>query len=96
MDGRSLFSPSVREYMLIEAWKEPLRDLPPWAALLSPEGYQYVEYYNEWGREIFREYYDLELDPWQLENLAHPNDPQQRTMEALLVGARACDGPSCV
>lgn len=95
MDGKSLFSDSVRTNLLLEAWGEPLRKLPPWAALFSADDYQYIEYYDRYGRESFYEYYDLAADPWQLLNQADPLDPEQRALEALLMATRLCSGSAC-
>jgi arylsulfatase A-like enzyme len=49
--------------------------IPTWASIRTPE-YQYVEYYAEDKKTVvFREYYDLVEDPWQLENLLADGNP---------------------
>lgn len=78
-DGRSLLT-SDRDRLLLEQWKRPNRTVPNWAALRGA-GFLYVEYYGEDRlAPVFREYYDLAEDPWELENLlgdkSTMNDPQ--------------------
>jgi len=65
MDGHSLLDRRFRRSaLLLEHWS------PTWASLITP-GYQYVEYYHDWGLRhmTFREYYDLRRDPWELHDL---------------------------
>lgn len=72
MDGRSLLDPSwSRDRLLLEHWARAKRTTPDWGGLLTPD-HQYVEYYEDedfGGDPIFAEYYDLDMDPYQLENL---------------------------
>jgi arylsulfatase A-like enzyme len=74
------------------------REIPNWASLRS-NTYQYIEYYASDDHTLmFREYYDLVADPWQLSNLladADPgNDPDVARLSADLVAARRCAGTS--
>lgn len=97
MDGRSLFAPEVREKILLEYFAGGLGNVPPWASLRSAT-YQYVEY-GDARVPTFREYYDLELDPFQLENLLGDGDPTNDPAGALLTTdlqqARQCRGTAC-
>jgi arylsulfatase A-like enzyme len=101
MDGRSLLDQRwEREEMLLEHW--PAATVPAYASILG-EDHQYVEYYaRNLRRVIFREYYDLANDPWQLENLlAEPDaagSPDRATLSALsrrLNELRRCRGEAC-
>lgn len=62
------------------------------SGLTSAEGEHYVEYPDE-----FRELYDLETDPFQLDSLA--DDPQQtgriQQLAARLEALRQCEGHAC-
>lgn len=100
-DGRSLLDESwAREHILLEFFgPEEERLVPPWASLRT-HAYQYTEYYSQDGVVIFREYYDLAQDPWQLHNLygdADPaNDPPDGAeLHDRLAEARACVGTTC-
>ena len=102
MDGRSLFEePWTRDRILTEYRNNDNEWTPPtWASLRSRD-VQYVEYYDD-GRRIFREYYDLSEDPWQLDNLLRDgrpgNDPSAWELMELstsLGGARRCVGATC-
>ena len=100
MDGRSLLSSEwEREDLLIEHW--PSEPVPAYAALWG-DGYQYVEYYDrKLKRSTFREYYDLEADPWQLENLLEadsadrPSAGRLRVLHERLAKLRRCKGRDC-
>ena len=100
IDGRSLLDPSWdRDRMLLEYIHREDRAVPTWASLRTAD-YQYVEYYDEDLEEIiFREYYDLVTDPYQLTNLLgdgdSSNDPDAGTLTALslqLQRDRRCEG----
>jgi arylsulfatase A-like enzyme len=72
-DGRPL-STSARGRVLLEQWKRANRTVPNWAGLRGA-GYLYVEYYGEDRLvPVFREYYDLSSDPWELDNLLGDDD----------------------
>ncbi|MFN2388377.1 MAG: sulfatase [Actinomycetota bacterium] len=98
MDGRSLFGGRVRDRMLTEYFRDvDSTFVPSWASTRTDD-YQYTEYYGGGGAIVFREYYDLERDPWQLENLwattglagLHP-----RKLHDDLATDRACASTSC-
>ena len=94
LDGRSLLSDERREHIVLEYWRESW--IPTWASLRNKK-YQYVEYYNESGERIFREYYNLARDPWQLRNLLHDSNPAGPKVAALstrLRRDRHCEGTS--
>jgi arylsulfatase A-like enzyme len=74
LDGRSLLLPGARDQLFLEHTVEEGKDVPSWGAILGPD-IQYVEYYGATGEVVFREYYDLVADPWQLENLLGDGDP---------------------
>ena len=100
MDGKSLLQPAERDLLLLEHWSDPDGDYQEWAAILTHD-YQYIEYYEKRRREqaIYREYYDLESDPWQLQNLlagrdASP-DPDTVALSGLLQAAERCRAMTC-
>lgn len=97
-DGRSLLQTNTRDRLLLEYWVDIGRT-PTWASLRT-KSYQYIEYYDEDGlTPVFKEYYDLKEDPWQLENLlgdADPfNDPEVSEAARQLDLDRRCSGTSC-
>lgn len=74
------------------------RGIPTWASLRSGT-WQYIEYYDESDNStiIWREYYNLTADPWQLDNLLDPagspaDDPDVDALSAQLAKLRACAG----
>ena len=100
IDGRSLLGGGPeREVMFTEEWASSTA--PRWASLRTDD-YQYVEYYAGDGfGVVFREFYDLREDPWQLDNLlgdAVPgNDPPHLQLVQLsleLARASRCTGTS--
>ena len=100
MDGRSLLSSTPREEVFIEFFGN--RKAASWAALRT-DTVHYIEYYDDaTGAVIFREYYDMVNDPWQMTNLLGDadtaNDPAPADL-AMLTGlieaARVCKGPTC-
>jgi arylsulfatase A-like enzyme len=93
LDGRSLLSDSRRRRIVLEYWRETW--IPTWASIRTPR-YQYIEYYRD-GRRFFREYYNLERDPWQLRNLLHdgrPGGPDVAALSRRLQRDRRCVGTS--
>jgi arylsulfatase A-like enzyme len=74
MDGRSLFGTETRERLHLEYWTEGGRTLPSWFSTRTDD-YQYIRWENRFGDVLFREYYDLAQDPWQLRNLFRDGDP---------------------
>lgn len=68
VDGRSLLGEDRRDRLLLEGW-HPNRKPHAWSAYLDPAR-QYVEFSTVGtGEVVFREYYDLVNDPWQLVNV---------------------------
>lgn len=97
MDGTSLLQASDRERLLLEHWGQESE--PTWAATWTPS-YEYTEYYKRDDRTVrYREYYDLETDPWQLVNLLGDgdprNDPNTLLLSQILGLDRACRGDLC-
>ncbi|MFP5353143.1 MAG: sulfatase [Actinomycetota bacterium] len=103
VDGRSLLEPWDRNHLFLEYFLDeaPFDIVPTWRSILTRDR-QYVEYYGKRGSITFTEYYDLDSDPWQLENLLgdgigsnDPSSPEINELKRLLVGGRACSGTSC-
>ena len=102
-DGKSLLDRSwIRNRILLEFFG-PRRTFPvdPWAATRT-DTYQYTEYYDANGDVTFREYYDLAVDPWELENRYEDddefNDPtvaETEAMHQLLESDRSCAEETC-
>ena len=98
MDGRSLLSSEPRDRVLLEHWCND-KGCDVWASTRTPT-YQYIERYDESGVRIFREYYDLVEDPWQLRNVFKDrrsgNDPDDlRAIRRQLQADRLCVGSNC-
>ncbi|MDQ4094620.1 MAG: sulfatase [Actinomycetota bacterium] len=101
MDGRSLLDPTwQRARLLLEYWKHSVRisRAPTWASMITRSS-QYTKYYVN-RKVVFREYYDLANDPYQLRNLLgdrrRSNDPATiRPMNLLLEQDRRCEGATC-
>ena len=96
LDGRSLLQPAVRDRVLLEYWRLGKAPFKTWASTRT-RAFQYTEYYGEDRRTVvFREYYDLIRDPWQLRNLLRDgdpsNDPSLGGLEAQLSADRTCAG----
>ena len=98
IDGIPLLGERVRRRLLLEHYVD-LGRIPEWAATYT-RAYQYIEYYEDDGlTPTFREYYELERDPWQLDNLLGDRDPRNdpdiaHTAEQLDVDRR-CVGAAC-
>jgi arylsulfatase A-like enzyme len=98
MDGIPLDADRPRRRLLLEHYVDPGR-IPEWAATYTHE-YEYIEYYGDDGSTpAFREYYDLESDPWQLDNLLldgdPANDPDIAGIAEQLHADRRCIGAAC-
>jgi len=87
-----------RSRILLESWGNFRKGIPSWASTRTGD-YQYVEYYGRRGRRIFREYYLLDRDPWQLKNLfgnsERRDDPVGPPLNEQLRRDRRCAGRSC-
>jgi hypothetical protein len=113
MDGVSLLDDSLqRTRILTEYWGDQKEDgetgpfwkVPPWASILTKD-YHYIENYDIDGVvPTFREFYDLQNDPHELNNLygsdGDPaNDPattpSAATLHAQLMKDRVCRGSQC-
>jgi len=99
MDGRSLLDPTwTRSRLLLEYWHWRGSLAPPWASTWTRH-YQYTEYYRPNGDISFREYYDLDRDPWQLVNLLRDgragNDPDVGPLHRQLEEDRTCTPGAC-
>ena len=96
-DGKSLLSTTARERLLLEFWHNRGL-LPTWASTIA-DGFQYIEYYSDEGLPLDSEYYDLTVDPWQLENLLGDadsgNDPNVPMHSLQLSFDRSCEGQEC-
>ncbi|MGH9004285.1 MAG: sulfatase family protein, partial [Acidimicrobiia bacterium] len=71
-DGKPFLSPSglssvVRPEAYLEYFVDEHRSIPDWFSIRTTK-FNYVEYRAD-GKTIFREYYDLVADPWELRNL---------------------------
>lgn len=99
MDGTSLLGTTRREQVLVEYFGG--RTTPSWAALRT-DAVHFIEYYDEMGRVLFREYYDMVNDPYQMKNLlgdrSTANDPSPTDvalLSGLVAAARVCKGSTC-
>jgi arylsulfatase A-like enzyme len=97
MDGRSLLQDEERERLVLEYWAER-GSLPTWFSTRTKD-FQYIRYEDEFGDVVFREYYDLRADPWQLSNLLGDgdptNDPLILPLDSQLEQDRACRAETC-
>jgi arylsulfatase A-like enzyme len=102
MDGRPLFDRHwTRDHLLAEYFQGDTGIAPTWASLTALD-YQYVEYYDDDGNITFREYYDLDADPYQLTNTLGDGDPSNNPapgvvadLSTRLADERDCAGPDC-
>jgi arylsulfatase A-like enzyme len=103
LDGRSFLNEGTgRDRLLTESFDNADEaEVPPWASLRT-EDYQYIEYYGSSDEVVFREYYDLQTDPWQLVNVLgdlnptnDPNPAQLASIELQLTQDRTCVGAQC-
>jgi arylsulfatase A-like enzyme len=102
MDGRSLLDSWTRPVVFTEHWsfREGFRErFRNWKAVRTSRT-QYIEYYNDdFSRIIFREYYRLTRDPWELRNLLHDgiraNSPDMTRLHRWIRRYGSCSGTSC-
>ena len=98
MDGRSLLRAWNRR-LFTEMFRPGDGKAAGWASVRTKR-MQYVEYYDDSrSRVVFREYYRLDRDPWQLTNLLRDgnpaNNPDTAWLHRLLRTYRACGGSAC-
>jgi arylsulfatase A-like enzyme len=102
MDGHSLLGTYSRDHLLVDFYRFSgqhfLRD---WAVILTHD-YAYLEWFDATPSESsvrFREYYDLNADPYQLSNVLNDgnpaNDPDTSALDAKLIKDLSCSGSSC-
>ena len=97
-DGRSLMpllrgeDPQWRSAVLLEGWGENVSvGLPPEYKAVRTESHKYVEYVN--GE---RELYELEADPYELENVYESADPSLiEALKTKLDALRSCAEAGC-
>jgi arylsulfatase A-like enzyme len=99
MDGRSLLDTWTRRAVFTEYWARPAGEDQSWKAVRT-RGAHYIEYYSDdFSRVLFREYYQLRRDPWELRNLLHDGDPSNnpdtRAERAWIRQYQDCSGSSC-
>lgn len=95
LDGASLLGPHRRSTILLEQWSDDDTTIPDWASLRS-DTFQYIEYYRPGGSVRFREYYDLEHDPYELRNLLQTGGaPPIEALHRKLAQYRKCLGNTC-
>ena len=99
-DGRSLLERGRRSALLVESRGSYNEDraprLPAFRSIRTPT-YRYAEYYRHGTFDlIFREYYDLTIDPWELENRAETlSDEQRFELSQLVEQYGRCKGAAC-
>jgi arylsulfatase A-like enzyme len=99
-DGRSLLEPGRRSELLVESrgsYAEDRSPLLPAFRSVRTSAYRYTEYYRHNTFDlIFREYYDLVADPWELENQAETLTLEQRAaLSQSLDQYGRCKGRAC-
>jgi arylsulfatase A-like enzyme len=103
MDGRSLLNQSYsRSQLLLDFYADgPGGRKRDWASIRTPNS-QYVEYYSRNPGETdvnFREYYNLNSDPYELTNLLNDgnpgNDPPTGTLSSEIRQDLSCAGSNC-
>jgi arylsulfatase A-like enzyme len=99
LDGLNLLDPEAnRSRLLLEFRRLPSYPVPTWRALITRH-LEYIEYLDEAGNVIFREYYSLRSDPHQLVNMLRDglpnNDPDVTRLSRILGRLEACVGGTC-
>jgi arylsulfatase A-like enzyme len=99
-DGRSLLDRGRRNALLIESrgsYSEDRAPRLPAFRSLRTRHYRYTEYYRHGTFDLmFREYYDLDTDPWELDNRAGTLSSEriaELSQRAELYGG--CKGSTC-
>jgi arylsulfatase A-like enzyme len=99
MDGRSLLDRTTpRKLVYSEYFNDPkFPRVLSWASVRS-RSYQYIEYFKG-TNVVFREYYNLRSDPWELDNVLDDGDPTNngaaKQAAVQLRRARVCRGTTC-
>jgi arylsulfatase A-like enzyme len=99
-DGRSLLARGRRSALLTESRgsynEDGARSLPAFRSVLTPT-FRYAEYYRNGSYDLlFREYYDLSVDPWELQNTAPSLDPARvAELSGTLEQYGTCRGRAC-
>jgi arylsulfatase A-like enzyme len=70
VDGRALQHDFRRGHILVQYFTEG-KPIPTWASVVTRSA-KYTEYYEEAAAASFTEYYDLNSDPWELNNREEP------------------------
>jgi arylsulfatase A-like enzyme len=104
LDGYSLLDRSWKRKLQYEESYNVRPDQhwePPWRSIRDGD-FQFIEWLSQTFPEhpVWREYYDLRTDPYELDNLLHDkttaNDPRLQRLHSLLIKAAFCAGhPSC-
>jgi arylsulfatase A-like enzyme len=113
MDGVSLLDPTKTRTRILSEYAGDQKDpgetgpfwkVPPWASILTKD-YHYIENYDSDGIvPTFQEFYDLNNDPYELNNLYGgdgdpsndaPTNPPAATLSAQLAKDRRCRGTEC-
>ena len=89
---RAIVAAPAVDRVLLEYWRLGRRSpFPTWASTRT-RSLQYTEYYGDGGPGgIFREYYDLRRDPWQLQNLFRDGRPGNTSNANVLANRLAAD-----
>lgn len=100
IDGIDILSGASRNHRFTEYFVDDVNGprFPAWASV-SNTSFTYTQYYGEDQSVVFREYYDLRKDPFELSNLYADgnlsNDPNDAALSELLEAHRFCAGSSC-
>ncbi len=98
-DGRPFLdttglSGAVRPEAYLEYFMDEHRAIPDWSAIRTTR-FNYVQYYDG-DQIVYREYYDLVADPWEIRNLLGDtittNDPDTSGLATRLARYRTCRG----
>jgi arylsulfatase A-like enzyme len=99
-DGRSLLARGRRSELFVESRgsynEDGARALPAFRSVTTDD-YRYAEYYRNGSYDLlFREYYDLNNDPWELTNVVSGLDPARiGELSATLEQYGTCRGRAC-
>jgi arylsulfatase A-like enzyme len=100
IDGISLLRQGARQRLFTEFWGNLSRGRPDWAQIRTRR-IAYIEYYHDddHSNPIFREFYRLDRDPWELRNLLRDGNPSTEPdltrWKRLLRLYAKCAGATC-